>query len=347
MPGHDIIVIGTSAGGLEALITILQALPRDIPAAIFVVQHIAPTRSSLLPTILNRVSVLPAVHPSDGTPIQHGHIYVAPPDHHMLVRQRHIHIIRGPKENGFRPAIDATFRTAAQSYELQVVGVILTGMLDDGTAGLFAIKRHGGIAIVQDPQEALYPDMPTSACRYVKVDAVLPMGNIAPELLRLAHTPIAEEGGTPMGRYDDLEHHMSEMDLDARQQVEKSGPASPFSCPECGGVLIEFSDGNLLRFRCQIGHTFSQESYLASQGEMLDRSLDAALRSLEERAHFAHRLMQEAQTGKDTSGERRFRRLMLETEGRKEQIRLMIVENGQKAALLEELDDEASAPAAG
>lgn len=325
MPGHDMIVIGTSAGGLEALTRVLQDLPADLPATLCVVQHIPATHASLLPKILNRSCTLPAQHPADGSVIQPGNIYVAPPDHHMLVRQQHLHVIRGPRENGFRPAIDATLRTAAQAYGPRVVGVILTGMLDDGTAGLLAVKRYGGTAIVQNPEEALYPDMPMNACRYVKVDTVLSLGEIAAELLRLAHTPIVEERGIPVTQRDDLEARMAEMDLKALQQTDTFGPTSPFSCPECGGTLTEFYDGDLLRFRCQIGHAYSPQSLFVNQGDMLDRALDAAVRSLEERAFFADRLAQEARNGKDRRGEQRFRRLAQEAEERKEQIRRVIL----------------------
>src|SRR5437660_250222 len=174
MPGHDIIVVGASAGGVETLTTITRALPRNLPAAIFIVLHIPAQSPSFLPNILNRFGVLDAVHPEDGTQIEHGHIYVAPPDHHMLVEYGKIRIVRGPKENRHRPAVDPLFRSAAAVYGPRVTGVILTGSLDDGTAGLLAVKRHSGIAIVQDPDEAIYPGMPLSALEHVQVDHILP-----------------------------------------------------------------------------------------------------------------------------------------------------------------------------
>lgn len=158
MVGHDIIVIGASAGGVEACSALVRALPPDLPAAVFVVLHIAATTPSLLPTILGHAGALPAQHPATGTPIEHGQIYVAPPDHHLLVERGHVHVLRGPKENSFRPAIDATLRTAAQAYGPRVVGVVLTGMLDDGTAGLRAVKRRVGVALVQAPRRRRLPE---------------------------------------------------------------------------------------------------------------------------------------------------------------------------------------------
>lgn len=325
MHGHDIIVIGASAGGLEAFTTILRTLPASMPASIFVVQHVAATGPGLLPEILSRAGALPAAHPADRTLIQPGHVYVAPPDHHMLIRRGHIHIVRGPKENGFRPAIDATFRTAAQAYGPRVVGVVLTGMLDDGTAGLLAVKRRGGIAVVQDPEEAPYPSMPQSACRYVAVDAVLPVVEIGPSLLRFATEPAAEEGAPPMLERTYLEAEISNADADALEQASSLAAPSPFSCPDCGGVLAEFYDGGLLRFRCQVGHAFSHESLFAQQDDVLDRSLWAAFRALDERMHLGQRLAEEARKRRDTFGERRFERIIEEAEAQKEHIRQTLI----------------------
>lgn len=325
MPGHDMITIGTSAGGLEALKTIVGMLPRDIPAAIFVVQHVAATGPSLLPQILSRANSLPAAHATDGTPIRHGQIYVAPPDHHMLIRQGHLHTVRGPKENLFRPAIDATFRTAARAYGPQVVGVILTGMLDDGTAGMLAIKRRGGTAIVQDPAEAAYPSMPESACRYVAVDTVLSVAEIAPRLLRLANEPVKLEGAVPMPEDMDPEANISGMDSEAIEHSNTVGATAPLSCPDCGGVLVEYYDGDLLRFRCQVGHAYSRESLYAGQSDMLDRSLWNAFSALDERAYLAGRLAQDARALNDPMSAERFTRLKQQAETQKERVRLMLL----------------------
>src|SRR5437588_6269412 len=168
MPGHDVIVIGASAGGVEALMALTGTLPRDLPAAVFVVLHIPAQSPSLLPSILSRVGSLKVVHATDGAKIEHGCIYVAPPDHHILLERGKVRVVRGPKENRHRPAVDPLFRSAALAYGPRVVGVILTGSLDDGTAGLLAVKRRGGIAVVQDPNEALYSSMPLNALTHVE-----------------------------------------------------------------------------------------------------------------------------------------------------------------------------------
>jgi two-component system chemotaxis response regulator CheB len=194
MPKHDMIVIGASAGGVEALIKLVGSLPADLPAAIFLVLHIPAQSPSLLPDILNRAGPLHAVHPVDGQAIEYRHIYAAPPDYHLMVEKGIVRIVRGPKENRHRPAIDPLFRSAARTYGTRVVGVILTGSMDDGAAGLLAIKRRGGKAIVQDPQDALFASMPQSAIAHVEVDHVVPLFDMAPLLTKLAHEQAAEQG---------------------------------------------------------------------------------------------------------------------------------------------------------
>ncbi len=192
VPGHDIIVIGASAGGVEALMKVVRTLPGDIPASLFLVLHLPAESSSVLPTILSRVSALPAIHPEDYSPIVPGTIYVARPDYHLMLEHGIVRVTHGPKENRHRPAIDPLFRSAALAYGPRVIGVILTGALDDGTAGLLAIKCSGGIAIVQDPQEALYASMPRSALLHVQVDYVLDLDAIGPKLIQLVKTPISD-----------------------------------------------------------------------------------------------------------------------------------------------------------
>ncbi len=187
MTTHDIIVIGASAGGVEASMKLVHALPADLPASVFIVLHIPPGSPSLLPQILSRAGSLPVTQPEDDTPIEHRHIYVAPPDRHLILEKGRIRIVLGPEENRHRPAVDPLFRSAALVYGPQVIGVILTGALDDGTAGLIAVKQRGGIAVVQDPNDALYPSMPQSALSYVNVDHLLPLSHIGPLLAQLSH----------------------------------------------------------------------------------------------------------------------------------------------------------------
>jgi two-component system, chemotaxis family, protein-glutamate methylesterase/glutaminase len=330
MAGHDIIVLGASAGGVDALRALARDLPGDFPAALFVTLHIPSETPSLLPELLNAAGPLPASHPRPGAPIEPGRIYIAPPDHHLLVERGHLHVVRGPRENGFRPAIDAMFRTAARSYGPRVVGVVLTGMLDDGTAGLLAVKRRGGVAIVQDPAEASYPSMPESALRYVPVDEVLPLAAIAPALVRLA-TQAAAGLEVAMSDSADLESDISGMGREALQNAERFGSPSPFSCPDCGGVLVEYYDGDLLRFRCQVGHAFSRESMVSSHASLTDRSLWAAFAALDERVNLARRLVGDARRQGDTLGARRFARLAEQAEARKEQVRQALAKEDEAA----------------
>jgi two-component system chemotaxis response regulator CheB len=168
MPKRDIIVIGTSAGGMETLIELFSRLPKKLAASIFVVCHISPYSSGVLPKVISRAGSLPAAHPTDREPIKPGQVYVAPPDHHLLIEDSVVRVTQGPKENRFRPAVDPLFRSAAYAYGPRVIGVILTGSLDDGTAGLWAVKERGGLAVVQDPDEALFDSMPLSALNNVQ-----------------------------------------------------------------------------------------------------------------------------------------------------------------------------------
>jgi two-component system chemotaxis response regulator CheB len=287
---HDIVVVGTSAGGVEALSQLTAGLPGDLPAAVFVVLHIPPNSASALPAILHRRGLLPAAHAVHGEPVRHGRIYVAPPDHHLLLRPDGVHLTRGPRENGHRPAVDVLFRSAAAAFGSRVVGVVLTGALDDGTAGLAAIKRHGGVALVQEPSEALAPSMPVSAIAHVAVDRVLSVSELGTALVDLAKEPAPVDGGAGP---DDLqiEVDMGELELDAMQRHERPGDPSGFSCPDCGGGLFELRDGELVRFRCRVGHAWSGHSLLGQQAETLESALWIALRSLEERAALSRRLL--------------------------------------------------------
>src|SRR6266487_2533947 len=212
MAGHDIIVVGASAGGVEALVTLARSLKRNLQAAVFVVLHIPAHSPSFLPEILNRAGPVKAVQATDEMQIEHGHIYIASPDHHMLMEQGKVCVIRGPKENRHRPAIDPLFRSAALAYGPRVAGVILSGTLDDGTAGLIAIKKRGGVAIVQDPDEAIYPGMPRSALEHVQVDHILPLAAIGPLLVRLASEPVKEEAGNHMS--EDLKKETQKAQMD-------------------------------------------------------------------------------------------------------------------------------------
>ncbi|MGI4787669.1 MAG: chemotaxis protein CheB [Janthinobacterium lividum] len=289
---HDIVVIGASAGGVEALAEFVQGLPADLPAAVFVVLHVPAYGHSVLPNILSRRGPLTARHPENGELIQPGRIYVAPPDHHLLIKSGRILLTRGPAENHHRPAIDTLFRSAARCCGSRVIGIVLTGTLDDGTAGLQSIKMRGGIALVQDPEEALFAGMPRSAIENVAVDAIQSIAVLAKTVERLAGEPAGQEElpATPELE-EDVE--VAEMDIDVLDNRTEGKP-SGFSCPDCHGVLWEITEGELIRFRCRVGHAFSPNSLLASQSDNLEEALWVALRALEESAAMAERLQERA-----------------------------------------------------
>jgi two-component system chemotaxis response regulator CheB len=287
--GHDIVVVGASAGGVEALRTVASRLPDDLPAAVFVVLHVPAIATSVLPAILERAGDLPAAHAEDGAEIERGRIYIAPPDHHLLIQPGFMRVNRGPKENGYRPAIDPMFRTAALTYGSRVVGVILSGVLDDGTAGLAAVKTHGGRALVQDPSDSLYPMMPYSAIDAAEPDLVAPTGELAEAITRLSHEAVP----AMMAPTDDPllgDEEYIEIDRAASDRPQPGSP-SGFVCPDCGAALWESEDDNgLLRFRCRTGHGYSIETLAAQQTETVESALWSALRALEERAAMARRM---------------------------------------------------------
>ena len=296
MSTHDIIVIGASAGGIAALQALVADLPPDLPAAVFVVVHIAPTSPGLLPGILSGAGPLPATHPADGAAIELGHIYVAPADCHLLVDRDRIRVVRGPKENRHRPAVDTLFRSAARAYGARVAGVVLSGMLDDGSAGLFAVKRCGGVTIVQDPADAPYPDMPRNAIHSVKTpDYVLPLHEIAPLLGRIAGEAALSEGGCLMAEPMDIENLFAHAEIPPIEAMDTLGVPSVVTCPDCHGTLWEINDEGTLRFRCRVGHAYTAQTFLAAHGEWLEQALWIALRTLEESASLNRRLADHAQ----------------------------------------------------
>ena len=243
-----------------------------------------------MPRILARAGAVPAVHAADGETIVPGRIYVAPPDVHLLFEGNTIRLVRGPRENGNRPAVDPMFRSAAIAFGPRVIGVVLSGNLDDGTAGLAAIKRRGGIAIAQDPEDALFPSMPQSAIRDVAVDHVVAVRQLVPLLAELIEKPIVE-GDRPVSSDDATENELSAGNLDAIEQPERHpGHVSPYSCPDCGGVLWELKDGELMRFRCRVGHAWTSDALVGRQTDTFDEALWTALRALEENAALSRQL---------------------------------------------------------
>jgi two-component system, chemotaxis family, protein-glutamate methylesterase/glutaminase len=336
---RDIIVMGASSGGIEAFIEIVSGLPHDLPAAIFVVLHVSPRGTTKFPEILSRAGSIPAAHACDQGTIRPGRIYVAPPDFHLLLRNGTMRLVRGPKENNVRPAIDATFRTAARTYGPRVVGVVLSGALDDGTAGLAAIEQRGGIALVQDPKDALFPDMPRSAMEAVKVDYCLPTREIAPLLVRLAHEPVKD--APPVSEEMEKESKIEAMDMDTIDDEDKPGTPSVFGCPDCGGVLWELQDGELLRFRCRVGHAYGTEGLLAAQSESLDTALWSAFRALEENAALCWRLAKQARQNQRTNSAKMFEDRAKAVEDQAKVIRqILLTEKNESPADLADKDKE-------
>jgi two-component system chemotaxis response regulator CheB len=333
---RDIIVIGASSGGLEALLEIVPQLPKDLQAAIFLVVHVPAQGRSQLPYILNRAGHLPAAHARDKDKIEYGHIYVAPPDFHLLLRKGHMRILRGPRENNHRPAIDPLFRTAARVYGPRVVGVVLSGALDDGAAGLFAVKSRGGVAIVQDPEDALFSDMPRNAMAAVPVDHCLPKREIGGIIVELAQMPVQAEQDLIMAKARnndemDKETRIEAMDEEAFEDDDKPGTPSAYGCPDCGGVLWELQDGDRLRYRCRVGHAFSADGLLRNQGESLEAALWSAFRILQENAALARRLCERARSNNHTEVAEKFAKKSELAEDQAELIRELLLSGQIKA----------------
>jgi two-component system chemotaxis response regulator CheB len=293
--GRNIVVIGASAGGVQVLQELMRGFPEDFPGAVFVVVHTSASSPGILPQILGRAGPLPAAHAEQGGKIRMGRVYVAPPDSHLLVKDGHTLVTRGPKENGFRPAVDVLFRTAAQAYGPRVVGIVLTGGLDDGTVGLIHIKNQGGIAVAQDPGEAVFPSMPQSAMDNVNVDYVVPVAEMPALLSRLASEPLPQ--GVNMPRRRNGRPDVAEAGSAILQEEREAGPPTAFTCPECGGSLWERKNGKMLRYECHVGHTYTAESLLSEKSDELESVLWGALRALEENAELRSRMARRAAKG--------------------------------------------------
>lgn len=326
---HDIVTIGASAGGVEALKQLVKTLPADLSAALFVVVHFPSYSTSVLPQILNHRGKLRASHIQDGETIVSGRIYVVPPDFHGILKPGMIHLDHGPRENGHRPAIDTLFRSAAQAYGPRVVGVVLSGTLDDGSAGLAVIKSHGGVAIVQDPDEALFNGMPLSALQRVEVDHVLKIADIGTLLIELANRPLPEE---PMTELINQEAEIVAQDKASRERGEKPDGTSPLTCPDCGGVLWELQQGNLIRYRCHVGHAYSIDSLVEEQASDVERALWSAVRALEEKAALARRMAIQAEQQHRLMSQKQFLQRAEEAESHADLVQQMILQQTSQQA---------------
>jgi two-component system chemotaxis response regulator CheB len=284
MNKRDIIVIGGSTGSLRVLKEMVTRLPVDLPAAIFIVWHIAPDSPGILPEVLERIGTLPADNARHDQKIEMGRIYVAPPDHHLLIEDSSVKVSKGPKENRFRPAIDPLFRSAAVAYGSRVIGVILSGGLDDGVSGLWTVKEYGGITVVQDPHDAENSSMPINARKRVEVDYCVPGNELADLLIRLCRDEVKEEKQlmTKKSGKTDLEISIAGGDEALLKGVLELGRPSYFTCPECRGVLVEIAEGKDIRFRCHTGHAYASGTLLSEISESVEDSLWNSIRAMDE-----------------------------------------------------------------
>jgi two-component system chemotaxis response regulator CheB len=291
---RDVVVAGASAGGVEALRAFVGALPADFPAAVLVAMHLAPSAHSALPLILDRSGPLPALPATHGAPLRPGFIYVAPPDHHLLTADGSMVLTRGPTENGHRPAINATFRSAAVTAGPRVIGVILSGTLDDGALGLRSIVDRGGLAVVQDPADALYSGMPENALALVEAECVLPAAELGAALDKLVRVPVegADDARPPTPALL-LEDRIARDGVRLGSVVPGELPPSGYTCPDCQGALMEVDVAG--QYRCRIGHAWSAEALLGAHDTEFQRAVWTALRSLDEKTALAERLRRDSE----------------------------------------------------
>ena len=332
MAHRDVIVVGASAGGVEALRTLVAGLPGDLPAAVLIVLHVPRSAPSALASILARSTTIPVRPAVDGETLRHGRIYVASVDRHLLVSDNRIRLSRGPSENGHRPAIDPLFRSAARGFGPRVIGVVLTGSRDDGAAGLATIARFGGATIVQDPADAAYPAMPRAAIAAVAVDHVVPVAKIGTLLGELAQQPAPDVLAEP----DPLLDEEIETALTIPDGAGVLAGFPGYGCPACGGALYEMGSGRLPRYRCRVGHAWSPESLLEEQSAALESALWMALRALTEKAALSHQMAETFRRHGSEHTRSRFERMAADAEQATELIKTMIDRigaNGDGAAV--------------
>jgi len=328
MSGHDILVIGASAGGVQTLRELVARLPGGLAAAVFVVVHFPTDRESILPSILDGSGGLPAAHARDGEPIESGRIYIAPPNRHMTLEPDRVVVEWGPRINHCRPAIDPLFRSAARSYGNRVIGLLLSGMLNDGSSGILAIEKAGGLAVVQDPDDALFPEMPANARAILENPIVRPLSAMAPTLLNLVNSP---PGGSPAmkDRIDEI-HLRAEQDIAAQERGERQGAITVLTCPDCGGVLWQLNDQGLLEFRCHTGHVMTAESATRGQAEFLEKALEVTLRALREREVLSHQLASRARSSGEVERAEVFQRRAALARRHGQLVKAMLRENDEQ-----------------
>ncbi len=323
MAKFDVVVIGASAGGVGFLQRVVERLPAAFGAAVFVVLHLPDGVRSMLPAILERAGPLPAAHAENGARMRRGHIYVAPPGFHLTIDGSRMHVTRGAREHGHRPAIDPLFRSAALAFGPRSIGVVLSGMLDDGTVGLLELKRAGGIAIVQTPSDTPWPSMPESALAHVSVDYNVSAHQIGELLETLVASGDAADV-EPLIDTTTLEKEIKGLTTHEDER-EHPGDPSPYACPDCGGVLWELQDREVLRFRCRVGHAYTSETLTAGQSTAVERALWSALRALEEQAAVKRRLAERSRRLGHSSTAEKFDASARQLDGQAQSVRDLVL----------------------
>jgi two-component system chemotaxis response regulator CheB len=316
MAGRDLIVMGTSAGGVETLSQVVRGFPASFPASVFIVCHFPSGFRSVLPEILSREGPLLASHPADGEPFYPGQIYIAPPDHHLLLGpDGRMRVTRGAREDHQRPAVDPLFRSAARYYGPRVVGVVLSGALHDGTAGLMAIRAAGGLAVVQDPGDARVAAMPRSAAQIAGADHVVPAAEMPPLLIDLVQQG-SRSTSAGANQMDPIELMSDVVDQSMEEQARdgRRGDVSVFTCPDCGGALWQVDEPRLLQFRCHVGHIVNAETLLADQTDALEAALWTAVRTFREKSVLASQLANRERAEGDPASALRFEEQAVQAE---------------------------------
>ncbi|AOM79638.1 chemotaxis protein CheB [Pedobacter steynii] len=342
MEKRNIVVIGGSTGGFEAFKRIVQGLPPDLDASIFIVWHMSPNIRGILPEVLNKLNTIKAAHAYDNELIVSNRIYVAPPDHHLLIEEGRVRVTHGPKENRFRPAVDPLFRSAAYAYGKRVIGVVLSGGLDDGTAGLWRIKFSGGLAVVQDPNDAEVASMPENALREVEIDYCVALDDMPALLVKLSQEVI---GSTEIMKDEKtkIEINIAAEENALKQGSLNIGVLSPYTCPECHGVLSKIMDGDLSRFRCHTGHAYSADTLMASVTEKIEDSLYSAVRGMDESILLLNHIGDHYAEANQPKLAAVYFKKAKEAEGRSNLVRKAVHSHEQlsKIKLLKDAEDEA------
>jgi len=302
----NIITVGASAGGLEAITRLVKTFNRDMDAAIFIVLHLSTvSKSDVIIDIIRKNTFLSCVIPTDQQEIENRTIYLAPTDHHLLLEKGHIRITKGATENRYRPSIDVLFRSAATAYSGCVTGIILTGLLDDGTSGMNAIKRCGGRCIVQDPEEAAFPDMPVSVLNNITVDYSVPITDMGAILSDLYSRSVCQQQEVPAEVR--LEADIARRVTSNIEDIAQLGDFTPLTCPECGGVMVKVESEP--RYRCYTGHAFTEKFLETEQLKRIEESLWVSIRMMEERKNLLLNMQSDSHLESDREIRRRDERI--------------------------------------